>query len=107
MGSWKIIPICFPLRALRSLGESVVSSCPLSLMLPDTTRPLLGMKVHNGQRGDALATAGLAHHAQRFVLLDIKRDAPQDLIFFFADSEGCDQIFYFKHFFSHGIMASL
>ena len=44
MGSWKIMPICLPRRALRSLGESSVSSWPFNLMLPDTTRPLLGSR---------------------------------------------------------------
>ena len=95
------------LICIALLGRERGELLSVELDAPGHHPAIVGKKVHNGQRGDALATAGLAHHAQRFVLLDIKRDAPQDLIFFFADSEGCDQIFYFKHFFSHGIMASL
>ena len=44
MGSWKIIPICLPRSPLRSFAVMVVSSWPLSLMLPETTRPLLGSR---------------------------------------------------------------
>ena len=59
---------------------------------------VVGQQVHDGQGGDALATARFAHHAHGLILVDVKGDAPQHLIFLFPDPEGGDQILYLKHF---------